>query len=177
MKPYITIGGIGSRMKSLSPVDKHLLFYQNQRIIDWIQQIIPNTTVIGHNKTTSRKDTLRLIKHRQNVLIIDCDIIPFNFNNYTICLEKDCCFTFYSNKQKYGSVIVDSNGLVCSSSEKDNISNIKCSGVYYIKDLNKLLDTMDDNSIVSAMNGALSIREDTFKRFGDVEDYMESILS
>lgn len=171
-KFYVTIGGQGSRMKSISPVDKHLLYYKNKRIIDWIFALIPEAELLGTEKTSSRKNTLQQIKNEKNVVIIDCDIIPFGINLNQIYF--DSVYVFVSNKKKYGSIIVE-NDTVKYSSEKENISKIKCSGIYCVKDMGILLRNMEDNSIISGMTGAKVIYENTFKRFGDVEDYYESI--
>lgn len=172
---YVTIGGCGTRLKGLSPKDKHLLYYKNYRIIDWIKTIVPDINVIGEQKTSSRKETLSLIPIKNNVLIIDCDIIPFGFNLESLFIDNDCVFAFHSIKNKYGSIIVE-NGKVVSCSETNSISNTKCSGIYFLKDLEKTLSSMvDNNSIISGMIGASVILEDTFLRLGDVEDYLESI--
>lgn len=173
MNIFVTIGGSGERLKPISPKDKHLLYYKDKRIIDWVQEICPQAQLLGKNKTASREETLQEIRHLQNVVIIDCDIIPFGlvlneFNN-------DTAYVFRSLKNKYGSIIIENNKIV-DSSEKGNISDIKCSGVYCIKDMQVLLKNMkDDNSIISGMLNADVIYEDTFLRFGDVEDYFESL--
>ena len=58
----------------------------------------------------------------------------------------------------------------------ENISNVKCSGVYFVKSVSELLKNMtDDNSIASGMIGAKTIKETTFIRLGDVEDYFEAL--
>jgi len=173
MNVYITIGGQGSRMKQISPVDKHLLYYKNKRIIEHLTDIFPSATIIGHKKTANRKETLEQIRHQTNCLIVDCDIIPVG-----ISLKEpadDMIFVFESAKNKYGSVIVANNKLQ-QVSEKENISNIKCSGAYYVKSMASLLDAMTDvNSIASGMIGATTKKESTFIRLGDVEDYYEAL--
>lgn len=175
MHPYITIGGIGSRLKKISPQDKHLLYYKNLRIIEWILKIIPNAKIIGEDKTSNRKETLNLIPENDNILIIDCDIIPFKFNIDSIDTNNDCVFVFNSTKFKYGSVILNNNKIL-KSSESSNLSNTKCSGIYFIKNLrDTILKMTENNSIVSGMVGASVIFENTFMRFGDTEDYFYSI--
>jgi hypothetical protein len=171
-KFYVTIGGQGLRMKAISPKEKHLLYYKNRRIIDWILHLIPDAKLLGATKTLSRKHTLQEIKNEKNVVIIDCDIIPFGIDLTKI--DFNSVYVFNSDKKKYGSVIVENN-IIKESNEKENISNIKCSGIYCVKDIDILLKNMEDNSIVSGMIGAKAIYENTFKRFGDVEDYYESI--
>lgn len=174
--PYITIGGIGSRLKTISPLDKHELYYQEKKIIEWILDIVPNAIIIGKEKTNNRKETLEQIPHKDNVLIIDCDIIPFNFNINQISEDQDSVFVFSSNKKKYGSVLLDKNNQIIKSSENDNISNIKCSGIYYIKNLEPTLNKMKGpNSIISGMIGAKAIYENSFIKLGDIEDYIEAI--
>ena len=173
MNIFVTIGGSGERLKPISPKDKHLLYYKNKRIIEWILEICPQAKLLGKNKTTSRKETLQEIKHLQDVVIIDCDIIPFDlvlkeFNNDTV-------YAFRSLKNKYSSIIVEDNKVI-NSCEKNNISEIKCSGVYCIKDMQILLKNMkDENSIISGMVNTDVVYEDSFLRFGDVEDYFESL--
>lgn len=170
---YVTVGGSGTRLKPISPKDKQLLYYKDKRIIDWIFDICPQAQLLGDVKTGSRKETLQEIKHQTDVVIIDCDIIPFELNLSEFI--NDTVYVFNSDKNKYGSVVIE-NGKIKSSSEKNNISTTKCSGVYCIKNMEQLLNKMnDDNSIVSGMYGADVIYENTFLRFGDLEDYCESI--
>ena len=80
-------------------------------------------------------------------------------------------FVFTSNVLKYASILLDNNNQIISTSENKNISNIKSSGVYFIKNLKETLSKMTDNSILSGMIGAKVIYEDTFIRLGDIEDY------
>ena len=172
---YITIGGQGTRLKYLSPKDKHKLYYKDKRIIDWMLEIVPEARLLGNKKTNSRKETLLEIANQQNVLIIDCDIIPFGLDISLIDTGCDSIFTFESDRNKWGSVLINDNTVI-EANEKTSISNTKCSGVYFCKDLRNVIDKMtDNNSIVSGMLGAKVIKENTFKRFGDVEDYMEAI--
>lgn len=174
--PYITIGGSGTRLKQLSPLDKHLLYFKDKQIIQWILDIIPDSKIIGERKTNSRKETLEQISESyNNILIIDCDIIPFGFDRTKIDTDTDCVFIFTSPQLKWGSVLLDNNNRVISSSENNNISNIKSSGIYFIKDLKHTLAHMTDNSILSAMIGAKTIYENTFVRLGDVADYLSAI--
>lgn len=176
MNIYITIGGQGTRLKGISPKDKHLLYFKNKRIIDWIIDIFPNAKTIGDKKTNSRRETLTLIPENNNILIIDCDIIPFGLDLSSIDTSGDCVVLFKSDYSKYSSVILDDNNKIYTSNENNNISSIKCSGVYFLKDLQTTLGKMNnDNSIVSGMVGASTIFENTFLRFGDIEDYFLSI--
>lgn len=173
MDVFVTIGGHGSRMKSISPLEKYNLYFKDKKIIDWIFQIVPNAKLLGNKKTNSRRETLQEIKHKKDVVIIDCDIVPFELNLKEFSV--DTVYVFKSIKPKYGSVILQDN-KISKTCENSDISNIKCSGIYCIKDVNTLLQNMkDDNSIISGMIGADVIFENTFLRFGDVEDYYESI--
>jgi len=174
---FITVGGIGSRLKSISLEEKYNLYYINKKIIDHIMCIVPEARIIGYEKTKNRLETLKQIPdcNRTNVLIIDCDIIPFGLNLKDIDVSTDCVYVFSSDKQKYSSVILDKN-IVVSCDEKNNISNIKCSGVYFCKNLELTMQNMlDPNSIISGMNYPKAIFENSFKRFGDVDDYYEAI--
>ena len=171
---YITIGGQGTRLKCLSPKDKHKLYYKDKRIVDWILSIVPEAQLLGNKKTNNRKETLSAIANQQNILIIDCDIIPFGLDLSLIDTETDNLFVFESNKHKWGSAKIE-NKILVSCDENNNISNYKCSGIYYIKNMQKTLEEMNDNSIASGIIGAKTIVENSFARFGDVEDYMEAI--
>lgn len=174
MNIYVTIGGQGTRLKCLSPKDKHLLYFKNKKIIDWITEIVPTAILLGNKKTKNRKETLLEIMEQKNVLIIDCDIIPFGLDLGLIDTSCDNIFIFESNRDKWGSAKI-SNGLLIDSDESNNISNYKCSGIYYIKNMKNTLNKMKDNSIASGIIGAKSIIENTFIRLGDLEDYMEAI--
>ena len=169
--PYVTIGGLGTRLKQLSPTDKHLLYFKDKQIIEWILDTVPNCKIIGKIKTNNRKETLYQITESNNILIIDCDIIPLNLNIGNIDTQIDNVFVFTSNVLKYASILLDNNNQIISTSENKNISNIKSSGVYFIKNLKETLSKMTDNSILSGMIGAKVIYEDTFIRLGDIEDY------
>lgn len=174
MNIYVTIGGQGTRLKCLSPKDKHLLYFKNKRIIDWILEIVPEAKILGNKKTKSRKETLFEIVGQKNILIIDCDIIPFGLDINLIDTDYDNIFIFESNRNKWGSAKIK-NGILINCDEKSNISNYKCSGIYYIKNMENTLNKMQDNSIASGIIGAKSIVENTFVRLGDLEDYMEAI--
>jgi hypothetical protein len=174
MNIIITIGGSGTRLKCISPIDKHLLYYKNKRIIEWIEDILPDAKIIGQTKTNSRYETLYSIKDMEDCLIIDCDIIPFGID-LSFDKSNDLIFVFTSNKNKWGSIKIDDDKLI-NASETDSISNIKCSGAYFIKNINTLLNNMTNkDSIASGMIGASIKYENTFLRFGDIEDYKESI--
>jgi len=173
---YITIGGIGSRLKTITDLEKYNLYYLDKTILQHTMNILPNSNIVGYIKTSSRKKTLEQIPHQNNILIIDCDIIPFQINLKDIDITQDNVYVFKSHKNKYGSINFDTKFSIIEASEKNNISKYKCSGVYFCKNLHKTLEKMKDpDSIVSGMIGAKIIIENTFKRFGDVEDYYEAI--
>ena len=173
MNIYITIGGQGTRLKSISPIDKHLLYFGAKTIAEQIMEIFPTAKLLGNKKTNSRRETLEEIKNQKDCLIVDCDIIPYGFVQTQ--LVEDTIYFFESEKNKYGSILLNNN-LLEKVSEKQNISNFKCSGLYFVKSVERLLSSMkDDNSIASGMIGAKAIKETTFIRVGDVEDYYEAL--
>ena len=75
MNVLITIGGAGSRLKCLSPLDKYKLYYKGKKIIDWLLELFPKAMLLGNEKTASRKETLMQAKGLTNCLIVDCDIV------------------------------------------------------------------------------------------------------
>jgi predicted PilT family ATPase len=171
----ITVGGKGSRLKKMSNLEKYNLYYKNKTIIEYILEIFPDAHIVGKNKTNNRKETLSQIKEKNNVLIIDCDIIPFGINLKNINFFTDNIYVFHSLKNKYGSVVIEKNRLI-EINEKKSISNYKCSGVYFCKNLESTIERMTDNdSIASGMIGSNVVVENTFKRFGDIDDYYEAI--
>ena len=173
MHIYITIGGQGSRLKSISPLDKHLLYMGRHTIIEHILSIFPTAILLGNKKTNSRKETLQEIKNKTDCLIVDCDVIPVGIGQMQF--DENTLFYFQTQKKKYGSIIIE-NGRLHKANEKENISNDKCSGIYYIKSMQHLLESMtDENSIASGMIGAKVVEETTFVRVGDVEDYYEAL--
>jgi dTDP-glucose pyrophosphorylase len=173
----ITIGGSGTRMKKISPIDKHLLYYGNKRIIDLIQEEIGPCKIIGNNKTNSRYETLLEARGLENCWIIDCDIIPYGIKEINPTEDTIVCF-HSMNTKKYGSVSI-SDGKVVDCKEDISISNIKCSGAYFVRSIDKLLRAMEQsenkNSIAGSMIGASIIFEYKFVRMGDVEDYYKAL--
>ena len=170
---YITIGVYGSRLKCLSSLEKQNLYWWDKTILEWNTMLIPDIQLLGHDKTTSRKETLMEIKDMENVLIVDCDIIPFQMPELTYETDEVVCFI--STKKKWGSVLVE-NGVVVESNEKPTEWNTKLSGVYFIKSMKTLLENMDNpNSIISGMDKPKVYYENTFVRLGDRTDYMENI--
>jgi hypothetical protein len=177
MNIYITIGGQGSRLKSISPVDKYNLYFKDKKIIDWIKCIFPSAKLLGEKKTNSRKETLMEIQNESDVLIIDCDVIPIDIDLSKIRNNCDNVFIFESKINKWGSAKISKNTLI-DCSESENISSYKLSGVYYIKNMKNTLSNMkNENSIGLAMIGANIILENSFIRLGDVDDYFRAILS
>ena len=118
-------------------------------------------------------ETLQELINEVDCLLVDCDIIPLF--DWTLQLNDSTIFVFESDKDKYCSLITKDDA-VTSVSEKDCISKIKCSGVYYVKSIKKLLgDMINCDSLASGMVGSNTIKEDTFIRLGDIEDYFEAI--
>jgi hypothetical protein len=172
---FITIGGHGTRLQSIKKGDKQNLYYLDKTIIEHTKEIIPKAKTVGHTKTSSRLETLNQIPVYNNVLIIDCDIIPFGIDLSMIDESCDYIFVFESIKNKYGSIIIN-NQKVIKVSENENISKYKSSGVYFCSNLKSTMRKMTNpNSIASGMIGAKVIMENTFKRFGDIPDYYESL--
>lgn len=173
MRTYITIGGQGSRLKAISPLDKQMLYLGQRRIIEHIMHIFPTAVILGNKKTDSRKETLMEISDATDCLIVDCDVIPVGVNRMQF--NENTLYYFQTPKPKYGSIVIENQRLV-KADEKENISTDKCSGLYYIKSMPHLLKSMTDaNSIASGMIGANVMKETTFVRVGDVEDYYEAL--
>lgn len=173
MKIFVTIGGSGTRMKEISPFDKQFIYYRDKRIIEHIFQIFPYANLLGDNKTNSRRETLQEIANEEDCLIVDCDIIPFGLPD--LQFDGDTLFYFNSDKPKYGSILIEDDKLLAVD-EKNSISKNKCSGIYFVKSMSRLLEQMkDDNSLASGMIGAKVIQENTFIKLGDVEDYYEAL--
>lgn len=170
----ITANGSGSRMKGLSPLPKHHLYYKDKRIIDHLLDIFPGAEVLEGKPSNSRRETLEYIRDYKDVLIVDCDIL---INGNVPQLTEDTVYCFRSDKDKYSSVLVNA-GTVSQSSENIPISNIRCAGIYYVKSVEVLLRNMsDNNSIVSGMLGANVVYESTstIVPLGDPEDYYEAL--
>ena len=160
-------------MKEISPFDKQFIYYRDKRIIEHIFQIFPDANLLGDNKTNSRRETLQEIAHEQDCLIVDCDIIPVGLPE--LQFDGDTLFYFNSDKLKYGSILIE-DGKLLAVDEKNSISKNKCSGIYFVKSMSRLLEQMkDDNSLASGMIGAKVIQENTFIKLGDVEDYYEAL--
>ena len=173
MKQYIMIGGSGERMKAISPLDKQNLYYGNETILELIYKIFPDAELLGAEKTNSRRETLSQIAGETDCLIIDCDVIP---NGCEIQeFETDTIYAFMTNAPKYCSLVTDGKVLL-EAHEHEHVSQLKASGVYYIKSIDRLLERMkDDNSIASGMIGAKVIQENSYIRLGDVADYYEAL--
>jgi hypothetical protein len=185
MHVYITIGGRGERLKTIYPGDKQNLYWGRLTFLEWIFKIFPEAETLGTKKTPSRKETLKTLLERgikNDILIIDCDVIPHGIKLHETPSE-DQIWVFNSKKLKYGSLILDESPYLYpdqikleDACENTPISNWKASGVYFIKDLEKTLEKMKDpNSIAKAIIGAKCIVEETFFRGGDLEDYYELI--
>ncbi len=206
LKIVITANGEGSRMKALSPKPKHLLYYGGKRIIDHIidaLQPFGRAYVFGRDRdgfdekywmgsraTKNRKEQLELIRDWENVLIVDCDVIPVFasecFKDPTpkirrdfesmIELEQDAIWCFESDTPKYGGLEMSETGTLAAAAERGQGHKYRASGLYFLKHVGATVDRMTDpNSIAAAMVGARMIFENTFIRVGDPEDYLNAL--
>jgi hypothetical protein len=178
----ITARGEGARMKCLSPKPKHLLYYGGQRIIDLIKACFDecDVEVLEGPPTSSRAETLDLLRGRKNVLIVDCDVIPAGIrppNSLPNIPEVNGIWWFESQNPKYGGLYRNENGTLTAVTEKgDTETKYRSSGLYFLKDVGATIDRMTDpNSIASGMIGARMISENTFIRVGDPEDYLAAL--
>jgi len=151
MKIVITANGKGERMKGLSPLPKHELYYGNKKIIELLLEVFPQAEVLTGYESNSRKETLDKIKDYEDCLIVDCDIIPNHIE--AIPINEDWLFCFRSTKEKYSSVVAIDD-RVFEANETKKISDLHCSGIYFVKSVKQLLESMTDNSIVEGMIGA-----------------------
>ena len=203
LKIIITANGEGTRMKGLSPKPKHLLYYGGKRIIDHIIEALRpfgEVRVFGRHpdhlppgvwmecgETENRKEQLELIREWQNVLIVDCDVIPvFDANDddrqdykrlfiQLRNLNEDAIWYFESDCSKYGGLGWH-NGYLSSAKERGEGYKNRSSGLYFLKHVGATIDRMTDpNSVASGMIGARMIFENTFIRVGDVEDYLNAL--
>lgn len=204
LKIIITANGNGERMKGLSPRPKHLLYYGGKRIIDHIieaMQPFGDVRVFGRfpdhlppgvwlecGETESRKAQLELIRDWENVLIVDCDVIPvfpgvekqkefFELMCFGDPLfAKDTIWYFESDCQKYGGLEMSAGGYLIAAKERGQGHKYRASGLYFLKHVGTTIDRMTDpNSIAGGMGGARMIFENTFIRVGDTEDYLNAL--
>lgn len=174
MKVVITANGEGSRMKGLSPLPKHELYFGDKKIIDYLLYVFPGAEVLTGFPSNSRRETLERIKDYEDCLIVDCDIMPLGF--IMPSTKDNFLFYFKSNKEKYSSIVLGDGGKVAKVSETIKISDNHCSGIYFVKSVANLLEKMtDDNSIASGMIGAWTLREDYIVKVGDPSDYYEAL--
>lgn len=186
-------------MKGLSPRPKHLLYYGGKRIIDHIIEALQpfgDVRVFGRfpdhlprgvwmecGVTESRKAQLELIRDWQNVLIVDCDVIPVVDGHvcdaifYTLLnSETDAIWYFKSDCPKYGGLEMNDDRRLAAAKERGCWQKRRASGLYFLKHVGAVVDRMEDpNSIAGGMAGAWMIFEDTFIRVGDVEDYLNAL--
>lgn len=175
MKVVITANGKGERMKGLSPLPKHELYFGDKKIIDHLLEVFPGAEVLTGFESNSRRETMERIKDYEDCLIVDCDIIIPTTGLHVQPTVKNWVYYFESNKEKYSSIVLDGN-YIDQASETKSISQKKCSGLYYVRAVNELLERMtDDNSIVSGMYNALAIPETYIIKLGDPEDYYEAL--
>lgn len=203
LKIIITANGEGSRMKGLGPQPKHLLYYGGKRIVDHIIEALapfgevrvfgrypdhlPQGVWMQCGPTASRKDQLELIRDWENVLIVDCDVIPvFDADSQERAdykalfiqlrnLTDDAIWFFDSDCPKYGGLEME-NGILKAAKERGIEHKHRASGLYFLKHVGTTIDRMTDpNSIASGMVGARMIFENTFIRVGDAEDYLNAL--
>jgi hypothetical protein len=137
--------------------------------------IFPGAEVLEGKPSNSRRETLEYIRDYTDVLIVDCDVIPVGFNNTVIPTgREDMVWFFNSDKDKYSSLSIIQDS-VARASEKEKISNNRCSGLYFVKSISSLLDRMTTDSIAEAMLGSWAIPEKIFIKLGDPEDYYEAL--
>lgn len=203
LKIVITANGEGSRMKALSPKPKHLLYYGGKRIIDHIidaMQPFGEVHLFGRLQyvytgliwwecppTESRKEQLELIRDWENVLIVDCDVIPvfegdqgrpgiYDWQTYFDGENDDCIFYFKSDNPKYGGLEMSEDYRLSAAKERGQGHKYRASGLYFLKDVGATVDRMaDPNSIAAAMIGAKMVYETAFIRVGDPEDYLTAL--
>lgn len=177
MKVVITANGEGSRMKCLSPLPKHELYYGDKKIIDLLLEKFPGAEVLTGFPSKSRRETLERIRDYEDCLIVDCDIVIDESSMIVKDgrFDGDVVYCFISDKQKYSSVKFNNDGIY-ETSENNSISDCKSAGVYYVKSVSRLLDSMtNDNSIVSGMIGAKAILTKSIIPVGDPSDYYEAL--
>ncbi len=173
MRVVITAAGQGTRMKCLSPLPKHELYYGDKKIIDHLLSVYPEAEVLTGFPSNSRRETLEKIRDYTDCLIIDCDVVlPFRLEFGT---SKDTVFYFTSDKDKYSSIVIAKNGLLIGASENKKVSNNKCSGVYFVRSVSDLLNRMPDNSIIEGLCNATPISESYIIKLGDPSDYYEAL--
>ena len=172
MRIVITANGKGERMKGLSPLPKHELFYGNKKIIELLLEVFPQAEVLTGFESNSRKETLEKVKDYEDCLIVDCDIIPNKIE--ALPVDEDWLMCFWSSKEKYSSVVVIDD-RVFEANETKKISDLHCSGVYFVKSVKQLLESMTGNSIVEGMIGARIYEENFILKVGDPSDYYEAL--
>lgn len=206
LKIVITANGEGSRMKAISPQPKHLLYYREKRVYEAIRDALGafgpvyilthvdfpygGVDVIKCPPPPGRKKTLEQIRGWQNVMVVDCDIIPVltweSFKNPTkkyteffsdaLRRSSEYIWCFQSDCQKYGGLWADDDGLLLHAKEHAEGTALRASGLYFLKDVGATLDKMTDpNGLAYAMIGAKMILEKTFIRLGDPEDYLNAL--
>lgn len=188
----ITANGEGRRMKGISPLPKHLLWYGGSRIIDCIRDSVagigpvkvltrhdtPGHDVICCPETATRAQTLSQIADMKNVLLVDCDVIPIGaleYFNGTKAPLFNYLFYFESEDQKYGGIWI-ADVAVVRAEERASGTPTRASGVYFLKSVREIIKKMTDpDSVASGMIGALPVFENSFIRLGDPEDYLNAL--
>jgi len=146
----ITANGMGTRMSKYE-VPKFMLPFKGSTIIGHLLYTFPSAIILTHHNilnlpiykcqpTTSRKKTLEYISGWKNVLILDADI--YIPEKINLPGKKDTLYV------------------------KDNIN----AGLYYVKEIDRLLEKMIDDDIVSGMTDFDIINCKT-EHLGTAEEY------
>lgn len=147
MVPYqviITANGSGERMKSITDGPKFSLFYKGKRILEHLIDVFPTAKVLTHydipyidqgriikcEPTNSRRETLEFIQDMENVLIVDCDIIPDTLKSLKHSPPEDVTFWKYGDNTRTEAI---PNGLYFLKSVKDRLEAMKDGEIGFIK--------------------------------------------
>lgn len=192
MIAIITANGHGTRMQSFD-VPKHEILYRGKRICDYVLDTFPDALLATHHPTEwpnkvlkmqqpqSRLSTIQQIcrqAYRNDVLIIDCDIVFPKLIFDERMFETNFIYYFVSDQTKYGSFNIK-DGYLSRAVEGGNLQN-KSSGIYFIKNLRNLSGDMIDLNTDSILEGLTRTwtrcyKEDCFIRLGDMEDYNKAM--
>lgn len=170
-----TTGGSATRMQRIAPVPKQFVYYKGKQIQQWIRELLQEVHFVGDGDSPTRYHTLLPLAHLRNVCIVDCDVIPFGVRELDFTNDTVLAFPAYS--AKYGHITLDHFGKLANVQERGSGLGLKCSGVYYVREMQTLLDRMqhNPNSIADAMRGADVLRESSTIRVGDADDYYNAL--
>lgn len=170
----ITANGANTRMRAITDLPKFSLFYKNDRILEWLLGMFPTAKVLTHYEipyidqskiikclpSASRKETLANLKGMENVLIVDCDIIPILPSGFDIPeptkdmnISGDIVFWKHSDNSKTEAIP---------------------SGLYFIKSIDKLLTKMQNDSIPFSHFHPLAYLNTI--HLGTIKEYYDAVL-